>query len=239
MIGVVAWGCDDAPSTQPTDRGVEQDAARDAMADAARDATVDAARDMQRMPPDAQLDARPVDRDATVDADVGAPPDRGTDSGPRVEDRPPPTGPLPPSWEAPYVEPDRVPVPPAGPKAIDQLPGPRDAEGRIAHLEIEGVRMVFDPVARDALTATGACVDLIVRCARAEGPSIDACVHSVPECATDTPWTEDADCCAAACKPAYARHRRAGVIPPRAVRQTFFGAGSCMPGVADLLREGN
>lgn len=101
--------------------------------------------------------------------------------------------------------------------------------------ELSQGRIELDPSASDALTALGVCADLITYCVAPPDRSLDACVESVPTCATDRPWEEAQGCCPRACQQAYAEARTKGQKTVDAFEATFFGASSCFPGVDALL----
>jgi hypothetical protein len=54
---------------------------------------------------------------------------------------------------------------------------------------------------------------------------------SAPHCATSTPWTEAAPCCADACFTAYATLRTNKVDPLTAYLRVLYDTPICMPGV--------
>lgn len=133
---------------------------------------------------------------------------------------------------ATYVRPLPVEIPPAPPPP-DYSRNPRDAQGQ--PIVIASSRMYLVPRPPDAITALGACSDMITRCFDPQQRrSFDACVISTPRCTTERPWQEPA-CCSEACITDYEARRTAGVGPLTAFTQTFFGTPNCMPGVDALL----
>lgn len=170
--------------------------------------------------PSAHDDAAPPADDAAVDAPppldaaVDAPPDGGPGDG--------------------YVRQPPVAIPPA-PPPLDPSFLPTDDLGRPVFGESGGYHLVER--APDALTALSACTAMIVRCVdpAVRGRTLDACVISPARCATATPWTEAAPCCATACVDRYEQLRTAGAPPLAAFRQAFYARPACAPGVEALL----
>jgi hypothetical protein len=117
------------------------------------------------------------------------------------------------------------------------LPGvalPKRASGNLVLIENPLGGLQLDPRGDDAITALGACSDLITYCFEPGSRSVDECVQAVPQCKTSKPWEED-DCCPAACADAYAKARERGQEPFAAFEQTFFLEPDCFPGVRALL----
>lgn len=129
------------------------------------------------------------------------------------------------------MRPERVEIPPAPPPP-DYSAYPRDAQGQ--PIVFTGSRLYLVPRPPDALTALGACSNMITRCFDPQHRSFDACVISTPRCSTVRPW-EEGECCAEACITEYEARRTDGAGPITAFSQTFFATPNCMPGVDALL----
>lgn len=125
--------------------------------------------------------------------------------------------------------------PPDLPKV--DLPGlsmPKRPFGNLVLIENPLGGLQIDPRGDDAITALGACTDLITYCFEPGERPVDECVEAAPQCKTSKPWEED-DCCPAACAKAYAKARDKGQEPFTAFEQTFFLEPDCFPGVRALL----
>lgn len=158
--------------------------------------------------------ARVIDAAAAVDAAIDAAVDAAPAGG--------------------YVRQPPVTIPPEPPPP-DYSHHPVDEQGR--PMVAIGETLYLVPRPPDGLTALSACTSMIVRCVdpAVRGRSLDACVISPPRCATDTPWTEAAPCCAASCVDRYEERRVAGSPPITAFREAFYGRPACAPGVEALL----
>ncbi len=99
-------------------------------------------------------------------------------------------------------------------------------------IEASSARIEVDPSATDAITAVGACSDLVTYCAT-RGNSLDTCVSSARSCLTSIPWHEPA-CCPAACKNGYVA-ARATLAPIPAFEKAFFEDLDCFPGLRAAL----
>jgi hypothetical protein len=117
---------------------------------------------------------------------------------------------------------------------VDLAVLPHDADGRITMMEIAGSRLELDPSQSDAITALGACADLVSYCT-ASSP-LDQCVDSARACTTSTPWKEDA-CCPTACRDAYHAARNGGASPTTAFDRVWFETPDCFPGVRTALES--
>src|SRR5678815_1089293 len=102
-------------------------------------------------------------------------------------------------------------------------------------MEIAGSRLDLDPSQSDAITALGACADLVTYCAASS--SLDACVDQARTCTTSTPWDESESCCPVACRKAYHQKRSGGASPAAAFDAVWFEAPDCFPGVRTALES--
>jgi len=124
---------------------------------------------------------------------------------------------------------------PALPKVdLPNVPLPKVDTGNLVLIETPAGGLQLDPRGNDALTALGACTDLITYCYQPGERSLDTCVEAVPECETSRPWQEDA-CCPAACTKAYTQARGKAQEPIAAFEKVFFLEPDCFPGVRALL----
>jgi hypothetical protein len=112
---------------------------------------------------------------------------------------------------------------------------PHDATGRITLFEIAGSRLDLDPSQSDAITALGACADLVSYCS--ESSSLDSCVDDARTCTTSTPWNESKACCPSACRDAYHGARNRGASPTSAFDAVWFESPDCFPGVRSALES--
>ena len=119
--------------------------------------------------------------------------------------------------------------------AVDLAVLPHDATGRITVMEIAGSRLDLDPSQSDAITALGACADLVSYCA--ESSSLDDCVHGARTCSTSTPWNESQSCCPSACGVAYDQARSGGASPTAAFDRVWFETPDCFPGARSALES--
>ncbi|HYH94611.1 hypothetical protein [Hyalangium sp.] len=127
--------------------------------------------------------------------------------------------------------------PPDLPKVdLPNLSLPKRGTGNFVLLENPLGGLQLDPRGDDAITALGACTDLITYCFEPGQRSVDECVPAVPLCKTSKPWEED-DCCPSACVDAYAKARDRGQEAFTAFEQTFFVEPDCFPGVRALLED--
>ncbi len=125
--------------------------------------------------------------------------------------------------------------PPDLPKVdLPNLSLPKRPSGNLVIIENPLGGLQLDPQGDDAITALGACADLITYCYEPGERSMDECVQAVPQCKTSKPWDED-NCCPAACADAYAKARDRGQEPFTAFEQTYFLEPDCFPGVRALL----
>ena len=123
---------------------------------------------------------------------------------------------------------------PALPSPPDYSDHPVDAQGRPIVMAGAGINWVV-PATPDAITARELCADLVANCFEPGVRSLDACMMSAPHCATATPWTEPAPCCADACFTAYAALRTNKVDPLTAYLRVLYDSPICMPGVDSKL----
>jgi hypothetical protein len=119
--------------------------------------------------------------------------------------------------------------------SVDLAVLPHDASGRITLIEIAGSRIDLDPSQSDALTALGACADLVSYCAASS--SLDSCVDGARVCSTSTPWNESQSCCPSACRDAYHQARGAGASPASAFESVWFESPDCFPGARSALES--
>jgi hypothetical protein len=119
--------------------------------------------------------------------------------------------------------------------SVDLTVLPHDAAGRITLMEIAGSRLDLDPSQSDAITALGACADLVSYCAASS--SLDQCVDDARTCATSTPWNESESCCPSACRAAYHQARSGGASPASAFDSVWFESPDCFPGVRSALES--
>ena len=119
--------------------------------------------------------------------------------------------------------------------SVDLAVLPHDATGRITLIEIAGSRIDLDPSQSDAITALGACADLVSYCAASS--SLDQCVDDARACATSSPWTEPESCCPSACRDAYHTARSGGASPEAAFDRVWFESPDCFPGVRSALES--
>ena len=115
--------------------------------------------------------------------------------------------------------------------SLDLLQLPKVDAGWIL-IEASTARIEIDPTARDAITAVGACSDLITYCV-SDSRGLDECVAIAPGCHTAQPWNEPA-CCPSDCKAAYS-DARTNDPPLRAFERAFFETPECFPGLANAL----
>ncbi|MBI2376926.1 MAG: hypothetical protein HYV07_23200 [Deltaproteobacteria bacterium] len=133
---------------------------------------------------------------------------------------------------------DRVPIE-LEERPFEQLPIV-DGERVVFAGDVSGtrVKIVHDDTLRDAITAKGACLDVLVRCLEA-APSGEAtvknCVSEAPVCATERPWDEAA-CCPAACKDAFFAERALDAYDSWILH--FADGSECYPGLAALVGGG-
>ena len=117
---------------------------------------------------------------------------------------------------------------------LPNIPLPKVDTGNLVLIKTPSGGLQLDPTGSDALTALGACSDLVTYCFQPGARSLDECVAAVPQCTTSRPWQEK-ECCPAACADAYAKARDKGQEPISAFEQTFFLQPDCFPGVRALL----
>ncbi|HZH78721.1 MAG TPA: hypothetical protein VEY88_22015 [Archangium sp.] len=125
---------------------------------------------------------------------------------------------------------------PALPKVdLPSVPLPKLNTGNLVLIETSGGGLQLDPRGNDAITALGACADLVTYCFEPGERTLDECVEAVPQCKTSRPWQESEACCPAACLDAYAKTREKGQEPIASFEQVFFTQPDCFPGVRALL----
>ncbi len=120
--------------------------------------------------------------------------------------------------------------------AVDLAILPTNADGRITLMEVAGSRLDLDPSQSDAITALGACADLVTYCTESSS-SLDECVDAARTCQTPTPWKESKPCCPAACSAAFHQARRDGASPTAAFDRVWFETPDCFPGVRSALES--
>ena len=128
------------------------------------------------------------------------------------------------------------PIPPVTPPVVEvpSLSLPKLPSGNFVLIKNPLGNLQLDPRGDDAITALGACTDLITYCFEPGARSLDECVRTVSQCKTSKPWDES-DCCPSACVNAYANARGRGQEPLASFEQTFFLEPGCFPGVRELL----
>ena len=89
-------------------------------------------------------------------------------------------------------------------------------------MEVAGSRLDLDPSQSDAITALGACADLVTYCAASS--SLDDCV-------------DRAHACPSACRVAYHEARSGGASPTAAFDRVWFETPDCFPGVREALES--
>lgn len=119
---------------------------------------------------------------------------------------------------------------------VDLAVLPHDAAGRITLIEIAGSRLDLDPSQSDAITALGACADLVTYCVSSTS-TLDACVDQARTCNTSTPWNESKSCCPSACRDAYHQARSGGASDTSAFNRVWFESPDCFPGVRTTLES--
>lgn len=135
----------------------------------------------------------------------------------------------------PTKPPDKPPPPATVPDLeLKWLPALPDSSLKLV-TELSGGRLALDPDASDALTALASCTDVVTTCYAPGSVDLGTCLEAVPSCATQTPWTESAACCPAACKTAFAAAVQGGLVPNRAFERVFFLEPDCFPGVRAML----
>ena len=112
---------------------------------------------------------------------------------------------------------------------------PMDANGKPILLTVDGSPLTIGPKRVDAIGAAAICSDLKNDCVQVT-KDLDSCVDKVPRCTTETPWLEEAPCCATACVLAYQEERRLGASPLEANRAVFSSTHECFPGLQAQVR---
>jgi hypothetical protein len=100
--------------------------------------------------------------------------------------------------------------------------------------DVGNARVELDPTQQDALTALGACADLLSTCYEPPGVTIAMCWGRARECQTQTPWTEE-PCCPVTCRDAFVDEVNLGLTPAAAVEKVLFLEPDCFPGVRAAL----
>ncbi len=121
-------------------------------------------------------------------------------------------------------------------ESLDMPPGPT-GEG-YTFIEANGATLWLDPTLRDPVTAAGACATVMLACISDEERNTHGCLIHGPQCATDTPWTEDTLCCPAACTTAYQQRRVDGMSEDDALVDAIFGDSSCIPTLDEATTVG-
>ncbi len=215
---LIATGCesgsgDTTPSASEAGSGDDAAAADTSpRSDAASDATVDATPDVEA---DAATDVAPDD--ATEDATDDATDDAIADA----------------LVDAPYAPPDAVVVPPL--PAFDAGVLPKNDAGLPILSTGTGLQLGLADGPRGPVNALAGCAGLISGCYQPGVRSLDACVLSMPKCATGEPWNESAACCPASCVTRYEAARVAGTPPQAAAYTVLFKSPRCIPGLDDAL----
>ncbi|MFZ5471981.1 MAG: hypothetical protein ACOZIN_21340 [Myxococcota bacterium] len=124
---------------------------------------------------------------------------------------------------------------PETPPPLPGLPLPQLPDGKFLLIEASRARVELDPTVSDAITAAGACSELVTSCFDPGTTELDACVAQARGCSTSQPWTELLPCCPSACKEAYDTARAGGKEAFAAFERVFFLDGSCHPGVRTAL----
>lgn len=212
---LVSSSCDagtdeSAPSAGGPGDAATTDATTDAASDTTSDATSDAASETGL---DAAVDAA---TDSTIDDDGAL---DGAVSDALVD--------------APYVPPDAVVVPPL--PSFDAGVLPHNEAGVPVLSTGSGVQIGLAGAPRGPVNALAGCAGLISGCYQPGVRSLDACVLSMPKCATAKPWEESAACCPASCVERYEAARIAGAPPQAAAYTVLFKSPRCIPGLDDAL----
>jgi len=100
--------------------------------------------------------------------------------------------------------------------------------------DVGNARLELDPTHQDALTALGACADLISYCYAPGSLSLSECFGRAAKCTTSTPWAES-PCCPADCQTAFDAEVASGTAPVQALDKVLFRQPDCFPGVRALL----
>jgi hypothetical protein len=100
--------------------------------------------------------------------------------------------------------------------------------------DVGNARVELDPTQQDALTALGACADLLSYCYAPPDVTIAMCWGRARVCQTETPWTEEA-CCPVTCRDAFVDEVNRGLTPAAAVEKVLFLEPDCFPGVRAAL----
>jgi len=118
---------------------------------------------------------------------------------------------------------------------LPSVPLPKLDTGNLVLIKTPEGGLQLDPRGDDAITALGACTDLVTYCFEPGKRTLDQCMESVPQCKTSKPWQESDACCPAACTDAYTQARDKGQEPVAAFEQVLFTQPDCFPGVRALL----
>lgn len=100
--------------------------------------------------------------------------------------------------------------------------------------DVGNARVELDPTQQDALTALGACADLLSYCYAPPEVTIAMCWGRARECGTQAPWTEE-PCCPVTCRDAFVDEVNRGLTPAAAVEKVLFVEPDCFPGVRAAL----
>lgn len=125
---------------------------------------------------------------------------------------------------------------PAPPKVDVSLLPVVDGAQRLL-MDIAPARIEVDPTTSDAITALGACADLVTYCYDPGTHSVTECFQGTPDCQTDTPWTEKDACCPKACKTSFNKAVKNGASELDAFESVVLTDSSCFPGVTAALEN--
>ena len=120
---------------------------------------------------------------------------------------------------------------------LEALPPASDGAG-YQLLNAPDGEFVLRPEQKGPLTGAAGCAALFMACWDPQHRSAAACFAKVPVCTTDEPWLEDAYCCPTSCGARFAELRAQGLRVTRAVPETLFLQGSCVPGIDEMLEDG-
>lgn len=104
-------------------------------------------------------------------------------------------------------------------------------------MDVAPARIEIDPTTSDAITALGACADLVTYCYAPGTHSVEECMANVPTCATQEPWNESDACCPKACQDDFAKAVKKGEAPIDAFERVVLTDSTCFPGVAAALEN--
>ena len=155
--------------------------------------------------------------------------DSGTGSDTSLDDASPTDDADDAAVDAPYLRPDAITVPSL--PAFDAAVLPKDEAGVPTLAQGTGIRVVLDGTTKGPVNALAGCAALISGCYQPGVRTLDACVISMPICATAEPWKEASPCCPTACVERYETMRKAGTPAQAAAYTMLFKSPRCIPGL--------